>query len=907
MGDYEKSESLEVQSHDIFKRVLGIEHPNYASSLNNLGILNRLMGNYARAERLYLEACEIRKRVLGTGHPSYAQSLSNLAVLYVTMGECARAEALHVQALEIRRRVMGPEHPQYATSVNNLAVLYDVMGEHAKAEPLFVEALDIRRRRYGTEHPDYAQGLNNLASLYLEMRELAKAEALLVESRDVRKRVLGTEHPEYAHGLHDLATLYVVTGDDASAATLYGEARDIGRRMLGPEHPDYARSLKELAAVHYRQEDYANAQPLFLEACEVFQRASEKTVPLLAEAQALNWLDTNRPPIDFLLGNLRRRSQAEPATAYDWVWKTKSLVTRMRLNQHLGPSPSGEAQQLFSRLGEARLKLARLISSIPSPAQADAFRKQIAEANERKEALEKELASINTFSARAFAIRDATVNDLLAVLPRGVAIIDFLQVTDWQPVDDIIEMAHDETPERRQVKRYQAAVHYDAFVLRRNGDAPTDRSVAWIPLGPAQPINDTVAAWRAQLTAERQGQVIESELVTSGTNSYSVENPQGQLRTLIWKPLEEHLAGCQTVIILPDGALTQVPWGAIPGRAENTFLIDEYAIATASYGQQLYGLLSADPVADGPLLVAGGIDYDQRNSPDNQHPSDSSGDIQLAAASGRRSPERGRGDVKCEYLKGATAESEHVVQKWILTQQNQVHRLLSGADADEARLMGYLPQSRYAHLATHGFFAAPEMRSLWQFDIREEGLFGSHRDRNGRRTTVSRRNPLLLSGIFVAGANLPPERDALGLTTGEDGVLTAEELASLNLCNTELITLSACETGLGDVAAGEGVFGLQRALHQAGVRSVIASLWKVDDRATQALMSEFYHHLWHQKLGKLESLRQAQLSMLRNYDSTSGTIRGLGTASVPVPIRQARIERLSPYYWAAFQLSGDWR
>jgi CHAT domain-containing protein len=166
----------------------------------------------------------------------------------------------------------------------------------------------------------------------------------------------------------------------------------------------------------------------------------------------------------------------------------------------------------------------------------------------------------------------------------------------------------------------------------------------------------------------------------------------------------------------------------------------------------------------------------------------------------------------------------------------------------------------------------------------------------------------------LAGANLEPAKDELGLPTGEDGILTAEEIAGLDLHATELVTLSACETGLGDVAAGEGVFGLERALHQAGARTVIASLWKVDDNAAQALMVEFYKNLWEKKLPKLEALRQAQLRMILDYHPSAGQLRGAGSAR-PIDadaLREARsrlnhAERLPPFYWAAFTLSGDWR
>ena len=197
---------------------------------------------------------------------------------------------------------------------------------------------------------------------------------------------------------------------------------------------------------------------------------------------------------------------------------------------------------------------------------------------------------------------------------------------------------------------------------------------------------------------------------------------------------------------------------------------------------------------------------------------------------------------------------------------------------------------------------------MFGHDVGGEQLFGGGSELvTAKRASVTVRNPLILSGIVLAGANLPPETDELGLPTGEDGIMTAEEVVNLDLRNTELVVLSACETGLGKVAGGEGVYGLTRAFGLAGARTTIASLWKVDDAATQALMVEFYKNLWQKKLGKLESLRQAQLA-LRNgkLDTQMESLsRALGQPSKLKPGKPA--EHGDPRLWAAFVLSGDWR
>ena len=158
--------------------------------------------------------------------------------------------------------------------------------------------------------------------------------------------------------------------------------------------------------------------------------------------------------------------------------------------------------------------------------------------------------------------------------------------------------------------------------------------------------------------------------------------------------------------------------------------------------------------------------------------------------------------------------------------------------------------------------------------------------------------------------DLPPASDR------DDGILTALEVGSLDLRNVELVTLSACETGLGQVAGGEGILGLQRAFQIAGARTTVASLWKVNDDATRALMSEFYKNLWQKKLPGIDALRQAQLAMLNHYDPKSHVLRGAGG---PLPLirrnfadsrsegKEKSISRTPPVYWAAFVLSGDWQ
>ena len=897
IGEYALAESLYVQALDIRRKVLGEEHPDYAESLASRASLYANMGDYDRAESLHLQAREIWKKALGEEHPDYALSLNNLAGLYADMGDYAQAESLYLQTLDIQTRVLGEKHPDYSRSLNNLANLYNSMREYALAESLYVQARDTFRKVFGEEHSDYAQSLNNLATLYTSMGEYALAEPLLVQARDIQKKLLGEEHPGYATSLINLASLYRAMGEYARAKPLCVQARDIWKKVLGEEHSNYATSLTTLAALYRSMGEYDLAEPLHLEAQRVLSSAAARAVPSLSEAQARSWMEVKQPRTDLVLSALRLQQKWDSSAAYTAVWSTKGMVRRLQVGQSLSSTASPAASETFAQLRDARLKLAKLVSATPSPEQADDYRQTLATANERKEILEKRLAELNTATARELAVRDAKVDDLLQKLPEGVAVVDFVRLADWEHVETEIKLKKENgETETRTVKKEIPRPVYDAFVLRADSSAQANPA-KWIPLGAAEPIENAIAAWRTEFAPVDADKRADSK--------EPVADPEQKLRKLIWDKLEPHLDGIHTVVVIPDGALNRLPWAAIPGRNDGEYLLHDYALTTAATGQQLYGVLSDPRIETKPeLLVVGGIEYDKRP----RSPSAESQSSLLAMNS--RSLMRSESDFGWSKLHGTQVEAKAIAALW---GDRGPLKELGGIEADEHSLARLLPQSRFAHLATHGFFDT--RGEVYGKNLREQSLFESSTGGFQKQSSVAFRNPLLMTGIVMAGANVPPEKDDYGLPIGDDGILTAEEISGLDLRNTELVTLSACETGLGDIAAGEGVYGLTRVLHKSGVRSVLASQWKVSDLATQELMRRFYENLWVKKQSKLEALRNAQLWMLNHpaelqaMGIKNATTRGKPRVlKEPTENQPATAEgRTTPYFWAAFQLSGDWR
>ncbi|MBD2288905.1 tetratricopeptide repeat protein [Microcystis wesenbergii FACHB-1317] len=278
-GKYEEAEPLFLQALELRKRLLEENHPDVAHSLNNLAELYRSQGRYTEAEPLHLQALELRKRLLGDNHPHVAQSLNNLATLYGFQARYTEAEPLYLQALELYKRLLGDNHPHVAQFLNNLATLYRYQGRYTEAEPLYLQALDLTKRLLGDNHPDVASSLNNLAALYRSQCRYSEAEPLYLEALDLRKRLLGDNHPDVAQSLNNLALLYYSQGRYTEAEPLLLEALDLTKRLLGDNHPDVASSLNNLASLYESQGRYKEAEPLFLQALAIAEQALEENHP----------------------------------------------------------------------------------------------------------------------------------------------------------------------------------------------------------------------------------------------------------------------------------------------------------------------------------------------------------------------------------------------------------------------------------------------------------------------------------------------------------------------------------------------------------------------------------------------------------------------------------------------------
>jgi tetratricopeptide (TPR) repeat protein len=302
-GKYSEAEPLYLNALEMKRRLFTGDHPDVATILNNLALLYHNQGKYSEAEPLYLDALEMRKRLFTGDHPNVATSLNNLAILYHNQGRYSEAEPLYLEALEMRKRLFTGDHPDVASSLNNLALLYKSQGRYSEAEPLYLEALEMRKRLFTGDHPDVASSLNNLALLYKSQGRYSEAEPLYLEALEMRKRLFTGDHPDVASSLNNLALLYKSQGRYSEAEPLYLEALEMRKRLFTGDHPYVASSLNNLAVLYDSQGKYSETEPLYLDALEMRKRLFTGDHPYVADS--LNNLAS-------LYDSQGRYSEAEP-------------------------------------------------------------------------------------------------------------------------------------------------------------------------------------------------------------------------------------------------------------------------------------------------------------------------------------------------------------------------------------------------------------------------------------------------------------------------------------------------------------------------------------------------------------------------------------------------------------------
>lgn len=832
---------LELALKDL-TAVVGDSSPLLATPILRLATLAREGGNLAQARGGADRALDLLERTYGPNDPRLCDALHELGIVKRQTGDPVGARSDLERALELVSK-SGQDSESRATIVSSLGLLEWSLGNEDLAFARLNEALAMTGRVYGPEHPRTAAILRNLASLTNAMGRYSEARNLYERAIPIIERSKGLDDPDLAATRLGLGNAMKAMGDRIGARAQYDSAIEAHRNALGTEAPALALDYYNLATLSLEEKKLQEALQEAGEAERLGRRHFELIVRGVSEREALHFAADRVNGTDIILTAASRSGARDDCElAWDLVIRSRAaVIEEMAFRRRFAASNDDPAVvSLADRLARASDHLAFLAVHGRKEAESlAAFKQRLAAARLDKEDAERALATRSAEFSEATERAKIGLKEVLDALPARSVLIAWTQFSRLERTGSPGSQA--DGGERT----------YAAFVVDE-----TTRDARLVSLGSVAEIDALVEQWRIQAGSD-------PEKGTIAAAEASCEKAGLALRKLVWDPVFPSHATADRVYLVPDGALCLVNFNALPNDAGGYLIENAPLLLTVGAERNL--AIPARPEAGGSgLLIVGAPAYSTAPT----IPSETA------------SPSGSRG-IPCGQFKALTfpplewtaLEEEAIAQLWRARGQGAVLEL-TGADASERRFRTEADGRAVIHVATHGFFLGSECA------VQSVNRGRSERDELTVGNLVAE-SPLLLSGLAFAGANL---RGTIADSI-DDGLLTAEEIAGLDLRAVDLAVLSACGTGLGQVQAGEGVIGLRRAFRVAGVRNLIMTLWSVKDDATARWMQELFARKLQADVETAEAVRSVSLQMIRE--------------------RREQGKTDHPYFWGAFVATTD--
>lgn len=866
MPDSASAEYDRVIAH--LSRITGTDGVALAEALLGRAALAREQGDLPAARADAERALELREHAFGTEDPRLAPCLHELGIAQRRLGDEAAARV----ALERSLRLVSAHQndmPAEAAILTSLGTAERAQGNVAAAEAYFRQALGLLESSLPPTHPQIAQVLRNLASLENESGRFADAEADYRRALGILEQAL-PEHPDLAATHLGLGNALKARGDLATARQHYHRAISIHREALGPESAAMALDYYNLASLMLESGDLRAAMDTAAVAERLSQRYFAMVAQGVSEREALHYSAGRVRGTDVVLTCVARSTSASDwQQAWDLIIHSRAAVLEEISSRRRGMAVTHDPDlvRLEERLREASSRLAHLAVQGRGTRSREEFRRLLQSTRREKENAERDLAVLSASYRLHRTRQQAGYREVAHALPPKSALVAWVRFNRLE-----------RDPTRRAAAPGGGAEDevdvgcYGAFVLSGPGQSPR-----FVALGSARDVDRQIALWHREA-----GGGPRSRGLDAAQQAYLAAGQA--VRRAVWDPVVSASMEAEQIFLVPDGALTLLNFYTLPDE-QGRYLIEDAPLLHVLSAERDLLADDAESVVGQGLLTAAAPDF--QSVPGSMHD-----DAQRASPGGAESVIRGApcGEFQRLWfnpLPGTATEQREIIRLWTKhappsgssfgrNSRPEVAEL-AGAAATE-RSFRSLARGRSAlHVATHGFFLGSECAG------RRVALAGAAEADELALGGLLAESPLLLSGLAFAGAN----RRARASSAEDDGILTAEEIASLDLSGVDLVVLSACETGLGRIEAGEGVFGFRRAFQVAGVRSLVMSLWAVDDDATARWMESMFEHRWRKRRTIAESVRAASLEVLRERERS-----GLDT---------------HPFYWGAFVSTGAWR
>jgi len=773
-------------------------------------------------------------------------------------------------------------------------------GHHAPAEKLYREASDMLLSAFGSSHTNYAESLSDLAMAYLAMARYPEAIAHYQHVVDIYRMAVGEDGPLYLTGLGNLAAAHRAMGGFSEAQSLYRQALQIHGKS--PRKDFTGRILVELAWIYAHTGRVREALDVLCDAERAHDQMIAEVVARGSEREQLACRESMREAYFLFVSFVSRYcpdSSDATQALLEVIFRRKALWIEMALAQRDASmrDRSLSIHRRYEALRSLRQEIARnTVQGLSADETPDVRYRELhnrdTERRELEVALAREVAGLNPFGKRLGGI---DLHAVASALPSNSALVELVKFRRYD-----FESIQNSGRDSWQEYRYLAVVLVDGAA----------HAVRIVDLGEALTIDRLMTRFRSWImraaNAQHRGFVSDDE-----PSPDALESPGMALRAAVFDPLRPALGGRSRVSLAADGELARIPFEALPLDSAGRYLADDYRLSYVDTGRDLLGPgLAIDQISSSPVVVADpDFDLAQRSVVRTLWQGWRSRFVRtttqarpFTGRSSRQPRDDDRNEWHFERLPGTRIEGELIAGMLGVP-------LWHGSGALEKHLKDRV-SPRILHLATHGFFLRNQ-----PFNPPTTGGCGGL----AQRFLPIEENPLLRCGLALAGANHAFTPEVLP-EEAEDGLLTAEDVACLDLQGTEIVVLSACETGLGEVQIGEGVFGLRRAFVLAGAKTLIMSLWKVADLPTAILMTRLYENLIEARMPRDEALRQAQhylrqlsVGQLRSRWFNTESVKRLAdddaNARAAIEGYLAHADPYQPfdhpYYWAAFILLGN--
>jgi CHAT domain-containing protein/tetratricopeptide (TPR) repeat protein len=856
LGETEEARSLLERAIAVLERTVAADDIDLQRARMNLGVAFARQGRHLHAAGLFTRILEVQERTLEPQHPDLQRTRLNLAAMLRSGGDYSASYALHRKVLDGYEETASEDDPGLLMARINFGVLCLLLGDLEGAETLLRQVVAGEGRVLPRGHPTLLLARENLAIVLMSAGELEEAQAL---QRDLLAQLedrLPPDHPRLLTAQASQSSLLEATGDHEGAQAIRARLLQQWSSAYPPENPfllslkanmalaarargeaQRARELtEELAATceaSFPPDSPYRRRAYFHLACVLAGSGSPDAVERL-ESLMGSALSAERSWVAGLVA-LPPRLAAETATQ-----GSSAMSCWLTLDDQLAGAPGQHAGEFFALIEEIRAVTSGALHSTTRgqlDPELEKLRERAQVQRERVNALAASLGSPREDErssaqeiAEAVLLRDRAVAGLRsalveqglsspsidaralgAALPEGSAAVGFRSFT-------------------RTLEAGGEVPWLTAFVLRSGG------ALTRVDLGPLAPIAAASRDWRAAIgKVSGRGVSLAGVSTTAATSELEAGS---LLRALCLDPVLEAVGEALTLHVCVDDVLHLLPLDALP--LGEGVVGDRYAIRNEVSFARL--LLRRDWIPGEPTLFAiGDVDFDAAVVADPSLAPRAAPPVNLT-----------RGGLPAGFgpLLGTRAEVKKLGETF--EERFEVEAsLLFGRDATRTALYEHAPQARFLHLATHGYFASEGVSSWADVVSSRTDWVQEESDR-----VVRGMAPLTLCGLALAGANT-----AMDSTGRVPGILTGEELAGLDLWQCELAVLSACETNVGDRRPGQGIHSLQSALHSAGVRTAVTSLWKVDDEWTRRLMEEFYRRMWLERQGKARALWDAKCAL----------------------------------------------